>query len=104
MIKFPIGETNGWKMSSSEDETPFLASSMQTEGEKVVNLPNKQRKVGSCLTTLFYLTLLAAAAVVVAVAVGLGVGLGRRTQKSNLPSDPYKRAEALLTEYPLIDG
>ena len=103
MTKFTISTTEGKKMSSSEDETPFLALSMQAEGDHKV-LPTKHRRVGPWLATLFYLTLLAAAAAVVAVAVGLGVGLGRRARNSGLPSDPYKRADALLAEYPLIDG
>ena len=42
--------------------------------------------------------------VAVVLAVGLGVGLTRSQENSDLPSDPDERAEALLTEYPVIDG
>ena len=53
-----------------------------------------------------FLALLVSVVVVVAVmvAVGLGVGLTRSQRTSNLPSQPGKRAEALLAEYPVIDG
>ena len=39
---------------------------------------------------------------VAALAIGLIAWLAGRG--SNLPSDPYERALALLSEYPLIDG
>ena len=65
----------------------------------------------SCRSYLFLLiAVILGVVVVVAVvlAVGLGVGLTRSQENSDLPSDlpsdPDERAEALLTEYPVIDG
>ena len=40
----------------------------------------------------------------VTVLVLLGVSLGVKSITNKLPDDPYERAVALLTEYPLIDG
>lgn len=40
----------------------------------------------------------------VGIVVVLGVSLGLRKVVNKLPDDPYDRAVALLTEYPLIDG
>ncbi len=39
---------------------------------------------------------------VVAVSVGLGTGL--LYWLNPLPNDPYRRAHAILAEYPVIDG
>ena len=48
--------------------------------------------VGVCVLVVFLL------------AVVLGVALGTAAYLNRLPSDPHERAEALLTQYPLIDG
>lgn len=42
--------------------------------------------------------------VAVCLAVVLGVTLGIAAVVNYLPSDPYERAVALLTEFPVIDG
>ena len=40
----------------------------------------------------------------VTIVIVLGVSLGLSRVVNKLPDDPYDRAVALLTEYPLIDG
>ena len=40
----------------------------------------------------------------VLIVVVLGVSLGLKNVVNRLPDDPYDRAVALLTEYPVIDG
>lgn len=53
-----------------------------------------------------FLAVLISAVVVlsVIVALGMGVGLTRSHQTTELPQDPFSRVEALLAEYPVIDG
>lgn len=44
------------------------------------------------------------ALLLVAVVIGVGVGFGTPSVANRLPTDPYERAVALLTEFPLVDG
>ena len=58
----------------------------------------KQNRRYCCLSVVVLITILLVLAVV------LGVSLGTASILNRLPSDPHKRALALLTQYPLIDG
>ena len=95
-------------MSDDErDSSSLLFTREDTEGQRVaVRKPRnaQSQRQFRCSNLLFFLILLmVVAAVVVSVALGLGIGLNA-SPSNNLPRDPAKRAVALLTEYPLIDG
>ena len=99
-------------MSDDESDSPntFLTGSPASgNGAAVENAregaAEKSRWESRRSHRLFFSVLIGVIAVIVVmVTVGLGVGVSRSRQASNLPRDPVSRAEALLAEYPVIDG
>lgn len=75
----------------SSSESSRLFASMERERKK------KNRKF-CCLFAIISVT------TIVILIVIMGVSIGLSNVVNQLPKDPYDRAVALLTEYPLIDG
>ena len=102
-------------MSEAEDEsdspTALLTSSSATENGGTVTRERRRaaeeksrRESRSSHLRFLAVIFCAVVLVVVTLAIGLSVGLSRSQQSSKLPRDPVRRAEALLTEFPVIDG
>lgn len=92
-------------MSDDESEALFTSSPEREGGVTVRRSRNKSRSESRRSHVLFLAVLVGALVVVtVMVAIALGVGITRSQATVNLPRDPARRAEALLTEYPVIDG
>ena len=91
-------------MSDDErDASSLLFSRGETEGQRVAvrKLRSAQSRRQLCCSNLLFLLILLMVVAVVVVTIALGLGIGLNTsQENNLPSDPAKRAKALLTEYP----
>ena len=75
----------------SSTESTRLFSSMERERRK------RNRKF-CCLCAIIGVITIATLTVI------MGVSIGLSNVVNHLPEDPYDRAVALLTEYPLIDG
>ena len=58
--------------------------------------------------TMLYIIVASVAILALAILVlvlGVSIGISNRPHKAiTLPSDPYERADALLADFPLIDG
>lgn len=92
-------------MSDDESDASaalFPPSPENEDGVTVRDSREDSRRESRRSHFVFFAVLIAAlAAVIVAAGVALGVKLQPTT---NLPRDPTRRAEALLAEYPVIDG
>ena len=75
----------------SSSESTRLFESMERKRKK------RNRKV-CCLCAIIAVIIIATLIVIMGVTIGLS------NVVNQLPEDPYDRAVALLTEYPLIDG
>lgn len=99
-------------MSDDESDSPatLLTSSPASENgvavehsrERAAEKNRRESRRSHCLFLAILVSVVAV--VIVMIAVGLGVGLSRSQQAIDLPRDPVGRAEALLAEFPVIDG
>ena len=100
------------QMSDDESDSPatLLTSSPASENgvaieysrEGAAETNRRESRRSHCLFLSILVSVVAV--VVVMVVVGLSVGLSRSQKASDLPRDPVRRAEALLAEFPVIDG
>lgn len=94
-------------MSDDESDAsiPLFTSSPESESGVTARDSRESGRRESRRSHFVFLAILIAALAVVIVTVGVALGVGLQPQPTvNLPRDPTKRAEALLTEYPVIDG
>ena len=89
----------GERCHKINEDTELVETSSKRESRK-----SRRRTV--CLCTLFgvVLVLVAAAAVTLAVLIFDAATPAPVPAPAQLPDDPYERALALLTDYPVIDG
>ena len=89
----------------SDASTALFTSSPERESRVTARESRENGRRESRRSHFVFLAILIAALAVVIVTVGVGLGVGLHQQPTvNLPRDPTRRAEALLTEYPVIDG
>lgn len=91
----PILDEEG---EEDEDSTSFKDSKIKFASKK------RQSLWRSHLCLLIFPMVAIASLVIVGVAVALGLGSGISSRQENLPIDPYLRAQALLSKYPVVDG
>ena len=89
----------GERCHKINEDTELVETSSKRESRK-----SRRRTV--CLCTLFgvVLVLVAAALAVVTLVVLIFDAATPAPTPAQLPDDPYERALALLTDYPVIDG
>lgn len=89
----------------SDASTALFTSSPESESGVTVRDSRESGRRESRRSHFVFLAILIGALAVVIVMVGVALGVGLQPQPTvNLPRDPTRRAEALLTEYPVIDG
>ena len=86
----------GERCHKINEDTELIGTSSERESRK-----SRRRTI--CLCTLCSVILVLVAAAVVTLAVLILVR-NDTTTPDQLPDDPYERALALLTDYPVIDG
>lgn len=86
----------GERCHKINEDTELIGTSSERESRK-----SRRRTI--CLCTLCSVVLVLVAAAVVTLAVLMLVRNDAATP-DQLPDDPYERALALLTDYPVIDG
>lgn len=87
------------EQDDDQDSTRFTIEKAPSTGQKKRFASRKLTNRGLIIIIVAIVCLLVAAGT--AAALGLGIGL----QKSrSLPTDPYQRAQALLSESPVADG
>ena len=87
----------GERCHKINEDTELVETSSKRESRK-----SRRRTV--CLCTLFGVILVLVAAAVVTLAVLIFDAATPAPTPAQLPDDPYERALALLTDYPVIDG
>ena len=88
---------------AAEPAHPFRQPSSADESRRLLEVEEDRRYRRS---NWLYVALVGGilALLLVAVVIGVGVGVGTPSVVNRLPTDPYERAVALLTEFPLVDG
>lgn len=88
----PLTENN----EDEKDDSSDFKSERGTDLKRLIQYQRNHR-----LKLLLALTL---AVVGVGVAAALGLGAGLLGRSESLPSDPYLRAHAILSKFPVADG
>ena len=87
------------EQDDDQDSNGFTTEKAQSTGQKKRFVARKLTNRGLIIIVVAIVCLLVAAGTT--AALGLGIGLQR---SRNLPTDPYQRAQALLSDSPVADG
>ena len=86
----------------SANKRAFVGHDTGNESEQLLYRRERERKKDNRKSTFCCVVCAVFVSLVIAAIVGVVVGL--EIVANRLPDDPQERAEALLKDYPLIDG
>ena len=92
------------KVDENPAQSPRVAMEDSERLMSALEGSRRRRKKAFVLIIVAALAVLASLLLALVVGASIGVRVTRAREANRLPSDPYKKAVALLADFPLIDG
>ena len=86
---------DGMERSIGEEDCERLMTTLEI---------TKRRRRNKAILYLIVASVAILALAILVLVLGVSIGVHRARKADTLPSDPYERADALLADFPLIDG